>query len=141
MTDRLSSLPKRIDLAALARQFSSFLAVGVATTAVHYAVLIGLVEAWALNPVWATTLGFLTAVLLSYLLNRRYTFDQRPAFHAGLLKYCAATSVGLLLNAGTMALLTSWGLYYVLAQVIASGVALVWNFSAARFVVFREPRQ
>jgi putative flippase GtrA len=138
-TDRSFSRPGRIDLAAFARQFSSFLAIGVATTAVHYAVLIALVEASALSPVWATTAGFLAAVLLSYLLNRRYTFDDLPAFRAGLLKYLATASVGLVLNAGTMAVLTKWGLHYVLAQLIASGVALVWNFSAARFIVFRRP--
>ena len=109
---------------------------GVATTAVHYGVLVALVEAWAVNPVAATTAGFLAAVLLSYLLNRRYTFDELPAFHAGLVKYCAAVSIGLVLNAGTVALLTGCGIYYLLAQVIASGVALVWNFSAARLVVF-----
>jgi putative flippase GtrA len=139
MTDRSFSHPRRIDLAVLTRQFSSFLAIGVATTAVHYAVLIALVEALAISPVWATTAGFLAAVLLSYLLNRRYTFDELPAFRTGLLKYLATASVGLVLNAGTMALLTKWGLHYVLAQLIASGVALVWNFSAARFVVFKSP--
>jgi putative flippase GtrA len=139
MTHRPVSYPRLIDLTALARQFSSFFAIGVATTAVHYGVLIALVETWAINPVGATTAGFLSAVLLSYLLNRRYTFDERPAFHAGLLKYLATASIGLVLNAGTMALLTRWGLHYVLAQIIASGLALFWNFFAARFVVFRKP--
>ena len=140
MTDPFYSMSKRAGLDALARQFSRFLAVGIATTAVHYGVLIALVEAWSINPVWATSAGFVTAVLFSYLLNRRYTFDERPAFHSGLLKYYAAVSVGLVFNAGTMALLTAWGLYYLLAQIIASGVALIWNFLAARFVVFR-PRE
>jgi putative flippase GtrA len=138
MTDRLLTYPRRIGLTALARQFSSFLVIGVATTAVHYGVLIALVEAWGLNPVGATSAGFLAAVLLSYLLNRRFTFDERPGFSAGLLKYLATASVGLVLNAGTMALLVRWGLHYVLAQSIASGVALIWNFFAARFVVFRS---
>jgi putative flippase GtrA len=136
MTDRSSSGLKRVEVAALGRQFSSFLAVGVATTAVHYGVLITLVEACAINPVLATTAGFLVAVILSYLLNRRYTFEERPAFGLGLFKYCGALSVGLVLNTGTVALLTAWGFYYVVAQVVASGIALVWNFLAARFVVF-----
>jgi putative flippase GtrA len=128
----------RAALDGLGRQFSSFLAVGVATTAVHYGVLILLVETLDANPVVATTAGFVTAAFLSYLLNRRYTFDELPAFHSGLLKYYAALSIGLVLNAGVMALLTDWGAYYLLAQVIASGVALVWNFLAARFVVFHR---
>jgi putative flippase GtrA len=137
MTDQSSSFVARFGLGVLARQFSRFLAVGVATTAVHYGVLIVLVEVWAIHPVLATIAGFVTAVLLSYVLNRRYTFDQEPPFGAGLLKYYAVVSVGLALNAGTMAVLTRWGVYYLLAQVVASGVALVWNFLAARLVVFR----
>jgi putative flippase GtrA len=87
--------------------------------------------------VWATTAGFVTAVLLSYVLNRRYTFDVEPAFGPGLLKYYAAVSVGLLLNAGVMAGLTALDVHYILAQIVASGVALVWNFLSARLIVFR----
>jgi putative flippase GtrA len=129
---------RQFQLVTFARQFSSFLAVGIGTTAVHYGVLVALVEWLAVNPVWATTAGFLTAALISYMLNRCYTFDERPAFRTGLLKYYAAMSVGLLLNTGTMALLTGKGFYYFRAQIISSGVALVWNFFAARFIVFRK---
>jgi putative flippase GtrA len=136
MSDPSSSSADRVCLSALGYQFSRFLAVGVAATVVHYAVLIALVEAWGINPVWATTGGFLTAVVLSYVLNRRYTFEERPAFSSGLLKYYAAVSVGLALNTGVMAALTACGFHYLPAQVTASGVALVWNFLAARFVVF-----
>lgn len=122
---------------ALGRQFSRFLAVGVATTIVHYGVLIALVEAWDVHPVLGTTAGFIAAVFLSYLLNRQYTFDTRPTFGSGLLKYYASVSMGLVINAGLMALLTGWGANYIFAQIIASGAALVWNFIAARFLVFR----
>jgi len=137
MTNQPLPFARRTGLDVLARQFSRFLAVGVATTAVHYGILIALVEAWTIHPVLATTVGFVTAVLLSYVLNRRYTFDAGHAFGPGLLKYYAAVSVGLLLNAGVMAALTAWGIYYILAQIVASGVALVWNFLSARLVVFR----
>jgi putative flippase GtrA len=138
MTDRELGLAWRNSAYELGRQFSSFLAVGVVTTAVHYGVLILLVERWAINSVAATTTGFVAAAFFSYLLNRHYTFEERPAFLAGLIKCYAAVSIGLILNAGTMALLTAWEVYYLLAQVIASGVALAWNFLAVRFVVFRR---
>jgi putative flippase GtrA len=85
-----------------------------------------------------TTAGFITATLLSYLLNRRYTFSQQPTFGPGLVKYYAAVSVGLVINAGVMAGATKLGLHYLWAQVLASGAALIWNFLAARFVVFRD---
>jgi putative flippase GtrA len=97
-----------------------------------------LVEAWRANPVWATTVGFLAGALLSYVLNWYYSFYERPLFYVGLVKYYGAVSVGLAVNGGTMALLIFWGIQYVLAQVIASGIALLWNFSAARFVIFKR---
>lgn len=128
---------RRAWLDALRRQFTRFLAVGVATTAVHYGVLIALVETWDVHPVLGTTAGFIAAVFLSYLLNRRYTFDARPTFGSGLLKYYASVSMGLVINAGLMAVLTAWGTNYIFAQIVASGAALVWNFIAARFLVFR----
>ncbi|MFN3746385.1 MAG: GtrA family protein [Hyphomicrobiaceae bacterium] len=131
------SFARRAGLEILGRQFSRFLAVGIATTAVHYGVLIALVEAWDVHPVLGTTAGFVAAVFLSYLLNRRYTFEVRPTFGPGLLKYYASVSMGLVINAGLMAQLTVWGVHYLPAQVVASGAALVWNFLAARFLVFR----
>ena len=128
---------RRAWLDALGRQFSRFLAVGVATTIVHYGVLIALVETWDVHPVLGTSAGFVAAVFLSYLLNREYTFDARPTFGPGLLKYYASVSMGLVINAGLMAVFTAWGANYLFAQIVASGVALVWNFIAARFLVFR----
>ncbi len=121
----------------ITRQFSNFVIVGVITTAVHYGVLIALVEAFAVRPVLATGAGFLAAVLLSYPLNRSYTFHDHR-FGPGLLKYVAAVSLGLLINVGVMAGLTKVGAHYLVAQVVASGLALAWNFIAARFVLLRK---
>jgi putative flippase GtrA len=137
LSEQPSSWARRTGLAALARQLSRFLAVGFAATVVHYGILVALVEAWHVHPVWATSIGFVTAVLLSYVLNRRFTFDREPAFAPGLLQYYAAVSMGLVLNAGVMAALTAWGAHYLLAQVVATTVAFVWNFLAARLIVFR----
>jgi len=137
MTHHPSSLVRRLGLDVLAFQASRFLAVGVVTTSVHYGILIALVEACDAQPVWATTIGFLTAVLLSYVLNCRYTFNEQP-FGPGLVTYYVAVSMGLVLNAGVMAGLTKLGVHYLLAQVTASIMAFIWNFLAARFVVFRR---
>jgi putative flippase GtrA len=138
--DPLSARSPQNKSVTLARQFSSFLAVGVVGTSLHYSILAVLVEAWHVNPVWATTVGFLSAALLSYVLNWYFTFYERPVFYLGLIKYYGAGSVGLALNGGTMAFLIFWGIHYFLAQVISSGIALFWNFSAARFVIFKSQR-
>lgn len=120
----------------LARQFLNFAAIGVPTTFVHYSVLILLVEQWGANPVLATTAGFVVAAFLSYYLNRRYTFDVQPDFGYGLARYYAILSIGLVLNALIVKVLTAAGVLYLIAQVVSTAIVLIWNFLAARFFVF-----
>ena len=139
MNDRhgLSSDRKKLD--PVGRQFSHFVVVGLITTVVHYAILVALVEVFAASPVTGTAAGFLSSVLFSYLLNRRYTFhDQR--FGPGLLKYIAAVSIGLLVNITIMSALTQVGAHYLIAQAFASMVALAWNFASTRFVLLKRDR-
>ncbi|MGE3142323.1 MAG: GtrA family protein [Hyphomonadaceae bacterium] len=128
---------RAIASAPLARQITRFLGVGVIGTLIHYGVLILCVEGAKMTPVLGTTFGFITAAFVSYALNRRYTFDVRPAFGVGLMKSYVALGFGLVINAGTVALLTKLGVQYLFAQAIATGLALCWNFTASRLVVFR----
>jgi putative flippase GtrA len=123
--------------APLLRQFVNFVIVGIPATIVHYAVLIALVETWRVNPVLATTAGFTAATVLSYVLNRRYTFDAQLVFGHGLVKYYAIMSVGVVLNGLIVDGLIRLGAMYLLAQIIATCLVLSWNFVAARFFVFR----
>ena len=138
MLDRVASSTKRVAVARLMCQFLNFSLVGIPTTVLHYAILIGLVESWQVDPIIATTAGFSAAALLSYVLNRRYTFDIRPMFARGLVRYYAILFVGLLLNAIIVGGLMKAGAVYLFAQVVATGLVLVWNFLSARFVVFRS---
>ena len=122
---------------AVVRDFLRFAAVGAVATAAHYAVLIALAEIAGLDPVPATVVGFSVGAVVSYTLNRQYTFAVRPAYGRGLAKFLLVVSIGGVLNATIVALLTAQGLYYLLAQVIATCLVLIWNFTAARLLVFR----
>jgi putative flippase GtrA len=119
------------------RQFVRFAMVGVVATAVHYGVLIALVELAGMGVVLATSLGFLSGAVVSYGLNRWLTFVTTQPVGVGFVKYVTALSVGLVLNAGIVALLQHYGLAYLVAQVIATSVVLFWNFGASRLLVFR----
>lgn len=122
---------------AVVRDFLRFAAVGAVATAAHYAVLIALAELAGVDPVPATVAGFAVGAVVSYTLNRRYTFAVRPAFMRGFVKFAVVIGVGAVLNAGIVALFIGLGLHYLIAQVIATGLVLIWNFAAARLVVFR----
>jgi putative flippase GtrA len=122
-------------------QFLRFAAVGAVATAFHYAVMFSLVEFTGLDPVYATLCGFAVGAVVSYSLNRVFTFNHRPAYGRGLAKFFIVVGIGAALNAAIVWLLVRQvGLFYVYAQFIATGLVLIWNFFSARLVVFREPQ-
>jgi len=122
---------------AVVRDFLRFAAVGAVATAAHYAVLVALAELAGFDPVTATVCGFGVGAVVSYTLNRIYTFSVRPAYGRGLAKFLVVVGIGAVLNAAIVALFIRVGLHYMIAQVIATCVVLIWNFAGARLVVFR----
>ncbi len=120
-------------------QFLKFAAVGAVATAVQYAVLIALKELAGINPVLGTALGFCVGAVVSYALNRHFTFEHRPAFGAGLAKFFLAVGVGFFLNVGIVWVLTQQHVWYLWAAMVATAITLFWNFFSTRMLVFREP--
>ena len=57
----------------LLRAFLTFGLVGAVGTACHYATLISLVELLAVDPVVATSAGFMVGMVVNYALNYRYS--------------------------------------------------------------------
>ncbi|GAM98686.1 hypothetical protein U91I_02321 [alpha proteobacterium U9-1i] len=133
MSDTPASKPKQ----AIGSQFVRFLIVGAIATSAHYTVLIVLREVFGVDPVIGTVIGYATGTIVSYLLNRRFTFETRPAFGRGLAKFVLVNVVGAGLNAMIVWLATSVGAHYMVGQVIATGLVFVFNFAAARYFVFR----
>jgi putative flippase GtrA len=127
--------------ARLPEQFLRFVAVGAVTTAVQYAVLWLGVARFAAPAVVASAAGYALGVLLSYFLNYLLTFRSTRSHVAAAPRYVVVFGIGWFINAGLMTLLVhGWGWNLWLAQVIATGVGLVWNFSGNRWWTFRERR-
>lgn len=123
---------------SLRRQFSKFFLVGLIATALQYAVLVGLKELAHIPVVPASLSGYLAGGLLNYILNRRHTFESdRPHAEAGW-RFAAVMCVGFFLTWGFMRLfVVAWGAPYLPAQVVTSGLVLIWNFGAHRLWTFR----
>lgn len=119
-------------------QFGRFLFVGGFATALHYAILVSLVSIWGADAVAASTAGFLISAIFNYALNRRFTFHSKVAHASAFPRFLAVALGGLAINAGVVWLLAeAAGLHYLLAQVIATLMALVWNFACNRIWTFR----
>jgi putative flippase GtrA len=123
----------------LLRQFIAFSGVGVVAAVAHYGVLILLVEAGGVAPVIATLWGFAAGAIVSYVLNRRFTFRSDRPHRSAVPRFLAVTAGGFVLNGFAMWLLNEqWEVPYLLAQVIATGTVLFWNFTANRFWTFGD---
>lgn len=122
-------------------QFIRFAGVGAIGTLAHYVVLVILVEMLSANVVTASTAGATLGALVNYLLNRRYTFRSEKRHGEALTKFLIIAALGLALNASFMLILVEiLNIYYLLAQVLSTGLVLVWNFLGNRFWTFNDAR-
>jgi len=122
---------------AFIRQASSFVGVGLVATSIHYFVLIVMVQLVGAPPVPAALLGYLCGGILSYSFNRRHTFASDRPHGEAVWRFMLVAGVGFLLTFLFMALLVDkWGRPYLLAQVLTTGLVMVWTFTANRYWTF-----
>lgn len=96
--------------------------VGLLGTGLHFGTVIALVEWARLDPVPASALGFLLALVVSYILNRAWTFRSRRRGRRQFLAYAAVSLLGLGLNSAIMFLtvhVLRWNYLYGQALVVA----------------------
>ena len=126
------------ELHRTASQFLRFATVGGIATAIHYLILIALVHGANMNAVWASSTGFVVSAVFNYLLNYRFTFQSSVEHRGAIIKFFIVASVGLALNSIVMQISTEYaGMHYLIAQLLATGLVLLWNFSGNRLWTFK----
>lgn len=132
------------NLAALLRryrplilQIASFGWVGLLATATHFATLALVVEYAIAGPVAASTLGAIAGAVVSYLLNRAFTFESTRSHAGAVPRFMVVALVSFALNALLMELLVhQLGIFYLAAQVITTGLTMMWTFFGYRIWAF-----
>lgn len=127
------------DLSPIFNQFMKFACVGVVGTLVQYTLLVILVQGAEFNPTLASTVGFTFGAFTNYYLNYNYTFASDKNHSEAISKFFTVALVGMLLNGLIMHFCTDvMAVPYLLAQVIATCLVLLWTFSANRWWTFNE---
>ena len=120
-------------------QFLRFALVGMAATVTTYTVLIVGVEGLHINAVAASVAGYALGVVVNYILNYRYTFSSDQHHHVVIPKFLTVMAVGMFINAVVMYATVNWlGLHYLLAQLAAVAVVLMWSYTANRLWTFAD---
>jgi putative flippase GtrA len=126
-------------LLALSDQFLRYALVGLAAAVGHYGTLIGLVESGAAGAVVGSLAGFVVGGVISYILNRRFTFASERSHAGAVPRFAFIAGLAFAMTGGLMHVFTAWmGIHYVLAQLITTGIVLVWTFFANRFWTFGD---
>jgi putative flippase GtrA len=113
--------------------------VGLGATASHYALMAALVE-WGLCPAWvASGLGAVLGAQVAFFGNRHFTFAHDGPGAAAWWKFQGTAAVGALLGMGIVAAGVWMGLHYLLAQVVATGCALLLTYAINRRWTFSRP--
>lgn len=124
---------------SLIKQFLAFASAGAVGTAAHYFLLLILVMGWKADAVVASALGFLLGLSINYLLSHYWVFRSQKRHVETALKFLFIAGVGLGLNTGLMYLaVTKVGVHYLLAQLVATAVVLLWNFAGNHYWTFAD---
>lgn len=125
--------------ARLGRQAGGFALVGVLGFAVDASMFWLLSQ--SLDLLLSRALAFIPATLATWALNRAVFRSQRQGRRALLreyLHYLLVQGLGIALNFGAFYLCLRWGGHAMLAMVLGSGVAMLFNFAGAKLLVFRR---
>lgn len=114
-----------------------FSAVGALGTLAHYSVLVFLVQFLSANVLVASSIGAIVGAIVNYFLNYKWTFNSNKRHSEAMAKFFTVATVGFVMNGLFMALFTeALAMYYLIAQVMTTGIVLFWNFLANHYWTF-----
>jgi len=122
------------------KQMVRYGVVGVLGASIHFGTVILLVEVFKQNPVYSSAFGFSLVVVISYLLNKHWTFkivSKEKSYR--FLKYLVVSGLGFAINVSIMYYsvnIAHWS--YILGQSIVTVVIPVSNFTLNKFWTFSD---
>jgi putative flippase GtrA len=122
-----------------ATRFLRYASVGAAATAVHYAVLVALVESALLAPRFAAAAGAWVGAQVAFAGNAWFTFDAAAVGFVAWLRFQITAVVGAAISFTIVAIGVRAGLHYLLAQALATLLALLVTYEINRRWSFAMP--
>lgn len=127
------------DLRDILTQLAKFMAVGAVGTIVHYTILILLVEKTGMSAVLSSSVGAIAGAFVNYFLNYYFTFRSNRRHAKAIVQFYIVAGSGFLLNALSIWIMVDvLEIYYLLAQLVTTGIVLLWNFWLNRTWTFRS---
>ena len=117
--------------------FVKYCLVGGLSAVIDFLVLIFLIEFFQTPILLANSISFSLAVVNNYYFSRRFTFrNTNPQIGRQFILFFAGALVGLIINNGVLVSLVNIGMWYILAKILATGIALLWNYFINKKIIF-----
>jgi putative flippase GtrA len=122
-------------------QLLRFGLVGALNTLIGLSAIYGLMFIFNVSVIWANLLGYATGLIVSFILNRVWTFNSGQRLAAVLPKYILVAALCYTLNLGVVEFSTlHFSVNRYLAQLFGVGVYTITMFLSCRWFVFAPPR-
>lgn len=125
-------------------QFFRFSVVGTLSSGIHLALLYILTEFLNLYYLFSSFLGYLVAASMVFMLQKKWAFNDNTKCKTTFeyAKFLLIATLSLVLSLILLYVFTEFvGIYYVLSQLIAKGMAAGMSFLFYKFWVFRKRRR
>jgi len=119
-----------------------FASVGVLNTLLGYAVIFLCMYVFGLGAVASNVIGYAVGLVMSFLLNRAFTFRSKAAVVPEAVRFVMIFLVAYLANLGVLVLLTRHlGIHAGLSQVVAGVAYFLFSFVLSKYYVFGSSRR
>ena len=114
--------------------------IGLLGTFIHFSTLVFLVEILNLDPVISSSIGFIFTVIISFILNKKFTFKIKTSTNSILfIKYTIVSLTGFFLNSFIMYFTVHLlSIHYSIGQAIVIIVLPISNFLLNNYWTFNE---
>jgi len=123
-------------------QFVRFLLVGVANTLVGLSIIYSAKYFFSLGDVLANAIGYGVGIVVSFMLNSRWTFRYSGLMLPAALKFLGAALVAYAANLLTvMAAIKGFGMNAYVAQALGTPAYTVTAYLISKYLVFRSGKK
>jgi len=137
----LTGVPARSRWSLLAGEGVRYFAASLAALVLDWLVLVSLVRAAGTAVTTAGAIGYLSGMVLAYILSIRWVFRDRSVrdWQAEFLVFALVGACGLVLTELLLWLLSVRGALPVeLAKIVTAGAVFLFNFAGRKWLLFRK---
>lgn len=125
---------------AIVPQFVRFVLVGVANSALGYALIYIFMYFMSLSPALSNALGYGFGLIFSYLLHRLYTFRSRNPKRSEVSRFILVFALAYGANYATLRSLLALGFNPYLSQIPAGAIYVLTSYLLGKVFVFKARR-